>query len=116
MAQIGERVCVARKRAGLDRKELAARLGLSYWAICKYEDGTRTPPSVVLGQIAKVTGTDANYLHGLTDDPRPSQVREPIAKYLVPVGQDLPPEDQADLEWFADYLRRKRDKPGPPSG
>ena len=113
MVQIAQRVCAAREKAGLTRQELAARLRLSYWAVAKYEEGTRIPPSEVLRQIAKATATTTDYLLALTDDPRPSEVREGAATKLYEGTEGLTPEELQEWRGYADWLRERRKRKGP---
>ena len=46
----------ARKQAGMTLKELAAAVGVSDVAICRYESGKRTPRPAIAKRIGKVLG------------------------------------------------------------
>jgi transcriptional regulator with XRE-family HTH domain len=100
--------------AGFSRKGLATALGVSYWSVCKYLDGSRIPPPDVVAQIAEVTGVSTDYLLGRTDNPiPPSAVQEndqDIAFWLRSTG-DLSAADRKQLLDFADWLRSR-----PPKG
>ncbi len=112
VVQIARRIAAARERAGLSRRELATRIDQSYWAVCKYEEGTRLPPSDVLGRIAQATNTTTDYLLGRTDDPGLAQVREKVAIWLDG-PQDLSPEEKQELLKFVEWLKHRRGEAGP---
>lgn len=53
---------MARIKAGLSQGVLASKLGIAYPTLSKYEQGHRTPDSVLLGQIAKILECDPGWL------------------------------------------------------
>ena len=108
MSTLGERIERACERAGVSRKELAVVLKVSYSAVCKYAENHRRPNSDLLREIAKATGTTTDYLHGLTDDPNPSQVRETAAAWITGGAENLTPKELEELRGYADWLRAKR--------
>ncbi len=61
---IGDRILLARRKAGLSLRELSAAMGnrVTAQAIGKYERGESTPSSGVLMAIAKATGVSLSYL------------------------------------------------------
>ena len=59
---LGKRIKIARIKAGLSQGELARKLGIAYPTLSKYEQGHRTPGSVLLGQIAKILECDPGWL------------------------------------------------------
>lgn len=59
---LGKRIKMARIKAGFSQGELARQLGIAHPTLSKYEQGHRTPGSVLLGQIAKVLGCDPGWL------------------------------------------------------
>jgi len=50
----GEIIRQARKLAGLSRKELAARLGCSSWAVARWERGECTPLQIFQDRLKQV--------------------------------------------------------------
>ncbi|MDQ7794110.1 MAG: helix-turn-helix domain-containing protein [bacterium] len=64
---IGQRIKRLREDAGLTREELARELGLSYWAVSKYETGDRVPPSDVLKKLGAFLRVSTDYLLGLPE-------------------------------------------------
>lgn len=59
---IGDRIKELREQAGLSRKELAAKLGITPAAVSHYEQGLNSPKDTILIKIFEVLRCDANYL------------------------------------------------------
>ncbi|MCR4428259.1 MAG: helix-turn-helix domain-containing protein [Caldiserica bacterium] len=59
---IGERIKVARRRSGLNLRQLAEQVGVSAQAISKYERGLDVPSSAVLIKLAHALGVRIEYL------------------------------------------------------
>ena len=55
----------------LTQREVAAQLGMSQPQYFRYEQGYRDLPTDILVALAKLYDTSADYILGLTDDPRP---------------------------------------------
>lgn len=68
-----ERLQQLRKQAGLQQKELAAKIGMSANAISMMETGNRETTFAKLVQLAEYFHVSTDYLLGVTDDPRPYQ-------------------------------------------
>lgn len=62
---IGERIMLARRRAGLTQRELGARLGVSHVAVGDIERGKRRPDLDKLGEIADALGVTLRELIAL---------------------------------------------------
>lgn len=58
---IGQRIKYCRKNQKMSREELADKLGLSKFAIAKYEQGQRKPDGVMLIKIASALGLEVAY-------------------------------------------------------
>ena len=58
MSTFGERLCRARKAAGLTQKEVAEQLHLHRSTYTKYERGQAEPPLTVLYQIVRILQVD----------------------------------------------------------
>jgi transcriptional regulator with XRE-family HTH domain len=69
---LGERLLLSRRRAGLTQKELGDLVGVSSHTIARIEQG-RAPQILTrsLEQLSRVLGVSADYLLGLSDDPKP---------------------------------------------
>lgn len=78
---IGERIRIARKRAGLNQAALAVRLGVTQPAVANWESGVHDPRRVVLAKLAEALGTSLDWL---ADGARSSAERDkhPAAAYL----------------------------------
>ena len=64
---LGQRLQLARKRAGLTQQELCQKSGLSYSTLAKIERGAIKTPSVfTVAAIAQATGTTVEQLLGVT--------------------------------------------------
>ena len=94
MIMIGERLAVARKRAGLAQVELAAALGDRYdqSMISQVESGQKTLRYDGLVKAVKELDISLDYLFGLTDDPTPAASRSSNhadGEYPVPEKNSL---------------------------
>jgi len=69
-----ERLKKTREAIGISKAEASRKLGLSKIGYCRYEYGERTPSTQTLEVIAQCFNTSANYLLGLTDDPKPNHI------------------------------------------
>lgn len=78
---IGERIRLARKRAGLNQAALAERLGVTQPAVANWESGVHDPRRVVLAKLADALGTSLDWL---SEGARSSAERDkhPAAAYL----------------------------------
>ncbi|MBR5491486.1 MAG: helix-turn-helix transcriptional regulator [Oscillospiraceae bacterium] len=61
---IGKTICDMRRAAGLTQEALADKLGLSYQAVSKWENGLSCPDLSIIPTIAEIFGTDINTLFG----------------------------------------------------
>ena len=70
---IGERITLLRKEKDISQAELAKRLEVSRQAVSKWEQGTSSPDTNKLIQLAKILDTEVEYLATGTH-PEPSSV------------------------------------------
>ena len=70
---IGERITLLRKEKDISQAELAKRLEVSRQAVSKWEQGTSSPDTNKLIQLAKILDTEVEYLATGTK-PEPSSV------------------------------------------
>lgn len=59
---LGQRIKSVRSQAGLTQEDAAARLGIAYPTLSKYEQGHRTPDAELLNRMAKEFGCDPGWL------------------------------------------------------
>ena len=59
---IGERITTLRKEKDISQAELAKRLNVSRQAVSKWEQGTSTPDTERLIQLAEILDTEVEYL------------------------------------------------------
>lgn len=60
-----------RKEQAVSQRQLAKRIGVPYQSYQTYESGSSVPSSKVIKKIAVAFDVSADYLLGLTDEPRP---------------------------------------------
>src|SRR5579864_8476293 len=65
-----DRLRELRERHGLSQRELARRCGFSIALIGKYETGASDPSGHFIRLLAEQLEVSADYLLGMTDDPR----------------------------------------------
>jgi len=65
---LGQKIKALREKHGFTREDFAKRLGVSYWALSKYETDDRKPDYVTLSKIAYFFGVRTDYLLGHTED------------------------------------------------
>ena len=59
---IGERITTLRKEKNISQSELAKRMDVSRQAVSKWEQGTSTPDTERLIQLAEIFNTEVEYL------------------------------------------------------
>lgn len=68
---LGSIIRKLRKENGINRKQLADSLGITYHALAKYETDDREPDYNTLKKFADYFNVPLDYLLGLTNDPTP---------------------------------------------
>lgn len=77
---LGERLMVYRNRAGLSKKELAERVGVSVATITKYEKDAPNPDEDILSKMAMVLNVSVNKILFGFDDPAKEQEQKSLLK------------------------------------
>ena len=95
-----DRIKEARENSGFTQQKLAEAVGVTKTAIYYYEKGRKIPSADVLKNIALALNVSADYLLGLTDDPRPKDKNFNLLQYL---SDDLKKTPQT-LKNIADTL------------
>jgi transcriptional regulator with XRE-family HTH domain len=68
---IGERITALRKEKNISQTELATRLGVSRQAVSKWEQGSSSPDTGKLIQLAELFDTEVEYLAtGIRPEPK----------------------------------------------
>jgi transcriptional regulator with XRE-family HTH domain len=67
---IADRIREARKNAGHTQSSLAELINMHYKNISRWESGEYIPEAETIGLLAKTLNVSADYLLGLTDDPK----------------------------------------------
>ncbi len=68
---LGERIIALRKERDISQTELARRLNVSRQAVSKWEQGTSSPDTAKLIQLAQILETDVEYLAtGIQPEPK----------------------------------------------
>ena len=68
---LGERIIALRKERDISQTELARRLNVSRQAVSKWEQGTSSPDTAKLIQLAQILETDVEYLAtGILPEPK----------------------------------------------
>jgi len=99
---VGERLRAMRERAGLSLGQVGAYEGVTPQYLSQLENGVRAPNVwPLLARLARRYGTSADYLLGLSDDPRP-----PVDAAEDAVGR------QDDTRIVVDSLERLADRAG----
>lgn len=91
---LGQRLKEIRKKQNLSREHLASLLGLSYWALAKYENDEREPDYQTLIRLADYFQVTIDYLFGRT--------LPPVSNYIIDLS-DLPGEIREDIRSYAEY-------------
>ena len=100
---IGERLLDLRKDAGLTQDQLAAALNINKHSISAYERDKNEPPDALKIQIARYFNVSADYLLGLTDDPRPAGNNHVVLR----LPKDFPDKALKSLRDYAAFLKER---------
>lgn len=85
----GSRLRKAREATGLDRAAFAEKLGLYKATYSAWENGA-LPGSGQFPDLARGLGVSTDYLYGLTDDPAPSEARQPQPEGQLTIAGWMP--------------------------
>jgi transcriptional regulator with XRE-family HTH domain len=78
---VGERIVLLRRRKGWTQPELAMKAGMGITTLNRVENAHASMTMEKVVALAKILGTSADYLLGLSDDP--GSERNPAAVELV---------------------------------
>ncbi|KFK92746.1 MULTISPECIES: helix-turn-helix domain-containing protein [unclassified Serratia (in: enterobacteria)] len=93
---VGERVALIRKRAGMNQRDFAARLGISNGGISQIESGKAMPGGDFLLRIHQEFGVDLTWLlTGMSNTvPKEAPVVSPEKQELMDAFDDMSPEQR----------------------
>ena len=103
---IGERIMALRKEKNISQLELSKRLNVSRQAVSKWEQGTSSPDTERLIQLAQILGTEVEYLATGTH-PEPGSVVLNIVETVERV------EEKIVVKEVIRHVRRKPVKKNP---
>ena len=102
---IGKRLRDARMRLNLTQDDVALHLNVKRQTYSAYERDVSIPDAQVLLSIAEYFGVTTDYLLGRAESP------EILAAHRENSGEDLTPEQRAELEQFKQFIiERDRNK------
>jgi len=104
----GARLKRLREEKRMDREQLAARLGMSYSTIAKYESNNRFPDQQTLLKLAEIFDVSTDYLLGKSEYRKP--LPQTVAPYLPEGFEELPPEAKEEIFAIIDYVMTKYGK------
>lgn len=105
--KIGDKIKQLREEINMSRSELAQKIGITYYALSKYETNERQPDYDTLKNIANLFDVSTDYLLGRTDIRTPYN-KTTTDKEKTPFNIDeLSPESQKELEKFIELLKLK---------
>lgn len=110
---LGERLKSLREEQNISREDLAQKLGISYWALSKYENDEREPNNALLAQFADYFHVSTDYLLGRTNIRiPPSQLADSVYAAHRDDGYDKPldPETLAYIDAAVEEAFRKREE------
>ena len=118
MKLIFDRIKELREQTGMSARKFAEIIGIKYTTYYGYESGTREPGSQTVTKICNYFGCTADYLLGLSDDPKgyfdeketspapaeaeAEEVEKWLTDLLVERGYIRPGEDISDRD--AEFL------------
>ncbi len=109
MNTVGERIKSLRTQAGLTQGTLAAKVGLSYVQIGRYEKRGALPSADVLAKLATALNTTTDFLmHGSADDKASGLINDNELLSLFHSVEQLSSEDKSYIKTMIDSLVTKR--------
>lgn len=106
---IGERIKELRTRLKLTQSDLAAKVGLTYIQIGRYEAKKATPSSDVLQKLAIALNTTTDFLmNGSSDQAASDQLTDKELLHQFREVQKLNPDDKYLIKTFIDAFLTKR--------
>jgi transcriptional regulator with XRE-family HTH domain len=109
MKTVGERIKNLRVQAGMTQANLAAKVGLTYVQIGRYEKRGAVPSADVLAKLASALNTTTDFLmHGSAQDKASAQINDNELLSLFRSVEKMSNEDKACIKTMIDALVTKR--------
>jgi transcriptional regulator with XRE-family HTH domain len=109
MSNLGERIRSYRQQANLSQTELAAKVGVSYAQIGRYETKGAQPPAEVLQKMAGVFRVSLDQLaSGSLAEQAAGQLTDQQLLKLFSAIQELPEEDKQTVKRLIDAFVAKK--------
>jgi transcriptional regulator with XRE-family HTH domain len=109
MNTVGERIKERRTQAGMTQSDLAAKVGISYVQIGRYEKRGAVPSSDVLAKLADALHTTTDFLmHGSLQDKASAQINDNELLSLFRSVEKMNNEDKSVIKTVIDALVTKR--------
>jgi transcriptional regulator with XRE-family HTH domain len=109
MNTVGERIKSLRTQAEMTQSDLAAKVGLTYVQIGRYEKRGAVPSSDVLSKLADALNTTTDFLmHGSVQDKASSQINDNELLSLFRSVEKMNNEDKSVIKTVIDALVTKR--------
>lgn len=84
---IGERIELSRKRAGLSLNDVAQKMGFNKTTIMRYENGEVAKiKEPILDKLSEVLNVSSDYILGLEDEP---QRKDSVNLVLSPIEKEI---------------------------
>ncbi|GAQ01512.1 MULTISPECIES: helix-turn-helix domain-containing protein [Companilactobacillus] len=105
-----ERLKLLRSQTKMTQKEAAVKIGVAPTTYASWEQGKREPDISSQNKLADLYNVTLDYMSGRTNNPLPPSDNEPelMAAHLDKKYSDLSPEEQKQVDDFADYVRNKK--------
>ena len=109
MNTVGERIKDLRTQAKMTQIDLAAKVGLTYVQIGRYEKRGAVPSAEVLAKLADALNTTTDFLmHGSVQDKAASQIDDNELLHLFRSVEKMNNEDKSVIKTVIDALITKR--------
>ena len=103
---LGQRLREAREYMGFSQEEVSKFLGIARSALSNVETGQRKVEALELKKLASLYKLPASHFTGDQETQNPSLPKD--VAHLARKAAELSPDDRAELERFADFLRSKK--------
>jgi transcriptional regulator with XRE-family HTH domain len=109
MAELGKRIQQLRKQKGWSQTGLAAKIGVSYPQMSRYEIKDVQPPANVLAKLATVLGTSVDFLlHGDKDHFAKASLKDAELLQQFREVEQLGEKDKAVIKLLIDAFLTKK--------
>lgn len=91
---LGRRIASILAERGLEQKDLSQLTNIHRKQISRYVTGDTVPSAIKAGEIARALNTTTDYLLGLTNDPRPTNLLDTDDKIKEIIKQTIQEYEQ----------------------